>query len=110
MLHLSRCVLENTPNLAPTGEDGSYGERGQAVFGANYERLVGMKRKYDPMNAFGKGHLLAPQFDGKLVPELSYFNLTRLRSYSWQAKISRPILRYRLDALQTSVVNLVLFR
>lgn len=41
----------------------AFGEKGRTVFGANYERLIELKRKWDPTNAFGKGHLLAPQFD-----------------------------------------------
>lgn len=38
-------------------------EKGRTIFGANYERLIELKGKYDPENVFSKGHLLAPQLD-----------------------------------------------
>ncbi|KAL8844118.1 MAG: hypothetical protein Q9176_001524 [Flavoplaca citrina] len=40
-------------------------EKGRTIFGANYDRLIELKKRFDPSNAFGKGHLLSPQFDGK---------------------------------------------
>lgn len=39
------------------------GEKGRSIFGANYERLIELKRKWDPKNAFSKSHVLAPQLD-----------------------------------------------
>ncbi|KAL8773921.1 MAG: hypothetical protein Q9209_001351 [Squamulea sp. 1 TL-2023] len=45
------------------GNDMGFGVKGRTVFGANYERLIELKKKWDPKNAFSKGHLLAPQFD-----------------------------------------------
>ncbi|KAL8991966.1 MAG: hypothetical protein Q9169_007492, partial [Polycauliona sp. 2 TL-2023] len=45
------------------GGDSSSGGGGRTIFGANYGRLIELKRKWDPTNAFDKGHLLAPQFD-----------------------------------------------
>ncbi|KAL8693083.1 MAG: hypothetical protein Q9218_002007 [Villophora microphyllina] len=37
--------------------------KGRTVFGANYERLIELKRKWDPENVFSKSHLLGPQLD-----------------------------------------------
>ncbi|KAL8869525.1 MAG: hypothetical protein Q9174_004210 [Haloplaca sp. 1 TL-2023] len=39
------------------------GERGQTIFGDNLERLMELKRIWDPNNAFSKSHLLGPQSD-----------------------------------------------
>lgn len=38
-------------------------EKAENIYGKNYERLLELKRKFDPKNAFRKGHLLAPQMD-----------------------------------------------
>lgn len=38
-------------------------EKARTIFGANYERLIELKGKYDPGNMFSKGHLLGPQLD-----------------------------------------------
>ncbi|KAL9585041.1 MAG: hypothetical protein Q9212_001756 [Teloschistes hypoglaucus] len=47
----------NYDGEAPSGS----GERGRSIFGANYERLIELKRKWDPKNVFSKSHVLAPQ-------------------------------------------------
>lgn len=38
-------------------------ERGRSIFGANYDRLIELKRKWDPKNVFSKSHILAPQLN-----------------------------------------------
>jgi hypothetical protein len=42
----------------------------EKLFGANYERLVSLKKRYDPLNIFAKGHNLLPAAKGvRSVPE-----------------------------------------
>jgi hypothetical protein len=42
----------------------------QKLFGVNYERLVSLKRRYDPLNVFAKGHNLLPRVQlVRSVPE-----------------------------------------
>ena len=57
------CIVWN-PYPAFIGDVASE-EKGRTIFGANYDRLIELKKRFDPSNAFGKGHLLSPQFDGK---------------------------------------------
>jgi hypothetical protein len=38
-----------------------YEERSKDVFGANYERLQGLKAKYDPKNMFNKLFAITPK-------------------------------------------------
>ena len=32
-------------------------EKGPVIFGSNYERVVQLKRQYDPENVFNKSHV-----------------------------------------------------
>ncbi len=50
------------------------------MFGVNYERLVSLKRRYDPLNVFAKGHNLLPgvQFARSAPEEGSNNTLTKL--------------------------------
>jgi FAD/FMN-containing dehydrogenase len=43
------------------GHQKEYEERSKDVFGANYERLQGLKAKYDPKNMFNKLFAITPK-------------------------------------------------
>jgi FAD/FMN-containing dehydrogenase len=43
------------------GHQKEYEERSKDVFGANYERLQGLKARYDPKNMFNKLFAITPK-------------------------------------------------